>query len=238
LQDSVLKAILELIDGDKAAGLTPRFRRSSTDPYVLIGIGSDSAEFAESISIRRKLTLRPEIETALRALPWRQFEYLCAYLLRRFGLRADVTRGTQEGGIDVYGVSAFRPGGTGGLGSRTAFRVIGQAKSIDVLIEPKVHEFADQCRDFISGVGRAFDALPSWFLEQSWPVVMVVFCSGRFTQEAERLATRKGIVTVNGAQLAEDICWNGEEDWFEQTGTVVRFLAHKFMKYFEERSED
>lgn len=168
-------------------------------------------EFSEvsNVLYRARDVRIDEIKSKVKAVDWRNFEYLCMHLLEINGIEeAEVTRGTKEGGIDFYGLLRMHKFSQGLLLNGLEIRIIGQARhhSTDEKVgEPEVKLFAKQYSDFKSEQGRGQEAVPEWFRNLKSPLTALFITNTEFTKDAYNAAIEEGIIPKDGDQIAEDL---------------------------------
>jgi hypothetical protein len=166
-------------------------------------------EFSEvsNVLYRARDIRANEIKSAIKNIKWRDFEYLCKHLLEVNGIEAEVTKGSKEGGIDLYGLLRMNRFTQRVLLKDLEIRVIVQAKSrsADRIGEPELKLFAKQYHDFKIGRGRGQKAVPEWFNNLKSPTVAVFLTNAECTGDAYNAAKEEGIILRDGDQIVEDL---------------------------------
>ena len=177
-------------------GVPPSFEFCEYEDTKLI---SYSLVGREPIHIKALRKQKREILDVIEKMRWREFEYLCKYILQTT-LRTKnvyVTRETKEGGIDVYALidlGDFIPG----IMFKNAFlQIIGQAKKWKNIVgEETINALRTQYQDFRNRVGKAFEVLPNWFTEMNESSIGIVATISSFSSGAIESAKRENMTII------------------------------------------
>lgn len=194
MKQTAIRALCRRITAENELGLPARLRQSTVDPDSFIA--SSKQPNHES---------RLELEERIGKLRWREFEFLCAYVLRAHGIsKCFPMRGSKEEGIDLFGVCDLGIASSFSIWHGTRIRLLGQAKKGNVG-QQAVRLFSRDINSFVKGEGKAFDLVPPWFRKLETPVVGFIMTANDFTRPAKTWADSHGINLRNRSQIAQDI---------------------------------
>jgi len=210
IRKKVIKFLQKKIEDCKNRKVLPRYVFSRNFSTLLVRYDRfvQNKDSEEREKIRLAILHRNDIQNAFFHLHWRQFEKLCAYLLKCLGCKfAWITPKIKEGGIDICGIAEpnsliFSKGIV-----KAKIGIIGQVKNWQRKIdEPHIDEFRTKFNDFLKGDHKIIPKLPREFLEctQFYALMMV---SSSFTSDAIA-AAQKGeikILLYDGEQIAENL---------------------------------
>ena len=186
-----------------------------------VGAYSDALE-----ALEERLAWRGQLREVLRQLDWREFEYLALHLLDLYGIPKQlrrVTPGSNEGGIDFYGLEETDPDTTNRI-RRQRFRIVGQAKRYaGAISSDEMDMFAWRLLNFRLGTGRRWLALEDWFLnEGDEPIFGMFITSGRYSESALATANSALVISIDGEQIAQDLSESpASERWLNPETRVV-----------------
>lgn len=228
LKRSVRRVIENKILHARSRGTTPRYHFAEIDTDVLLPQSDASLD-----------QIRDEMILSIQALGWRPFELLCVHLLSLSGAtRCHAMRGTQEEGIDLFGVLDLGELTRTSVWHGVRLRLLGQAKKSRV-DEPRVRLFNQDRESFVAGSGRAFNLAPDWFKELKAPLMGFFLTASRFTKPALTWAGEHNIATKDAEQMAEDLmrAASGERTpGLSGSGQAMTFDRDAFRHHFERRS--
>lgn len=132
----------------------------------------------------------------------RQFEELCAAILRALGGSTEVTKQTCDGGIDFVGTRIKRFGLEELIPEYASITVIGQAKRY--LGQPISEQ---QLREFVGAATRKKQELrKSHIVGALSPVIFAFWTTSNFQSNADSYARDVGLWTMDGLTLSKYAC--------------------------------
>lgn len=190
---------------------------------------------------RYLLLYRNQIRKVINELDWRGFEKFSCYILKLYRFeKYAVGKGTKDGGLDFFG---YKPHSTGlkygGLLNSLNTRIFGQSKHYDSNVgEPEVHKFFSQYWGFERSQDRAFEYVSqheTWFIEIEGPISAVMMTNRFFSDNAQSLAKRRGIILRDGEQLVEDLIHlHDKEPWLKiNDDYTVEFEKDNLASYIQ-----
>jgi len=220
----------------------PRYVFSRRFPTLLVRYDRfvENKNDEEREKIRLAILYRDDIQNAFFQIHWRQFEILCAHLLKCLGCQfVWVTSNIKEGGIDICGIAEpscliFK---RSIVKAKTGI-VVQVKKWQRKMDEPHIDEFRTKFNDFLKGDHKIMPKLPREFLECSefYALVMV---SSWFTSDAVA-AAKKGkpsIFLYDGEQIAENLItlhdFQAVERWFIKHKGKEVFHKKNFTSWIE-----
>jgi len=175
--------------------------REEIATYQQDGVVPDFEIDSESIPYIRLLDFKAkELLSKLRQIDPFDFEEVCAEILRKLGAQAEVTKRSNDDGVDFYAIDFdFVPDG---INTPQACRaaVIGQAKRFadgNAVKETDVRAFvggAMKVKHDLSSAGKIFPLSP---------IVYAYWTTSDFTQSAKKFSRDLGIWYLSGRALAQ-----------------------------------
>lgn len=168
----------------------------------------DGAHSPRESEVRSRRQFTQEIISCLRELNWRDFELTSTAILTRLGCPTPHTSPRRDdGGLDFYGrldlegrLDDLLP--LGGIDRRLHLWLIGQAKHY-----PRSDVGPAAVRELVGSVelARTRGAIHDWTgldFRSFDPVCQLFFTTGTFSNAAQKLLNKSGIVAMDGDQLA------------------------------------
>lgn len=213
-------------------GITPRylFDDSNNDILIRTDLVVDTQEEKD---IRRIIEWKEQISELLKSISWQEFEKLCGLILQINDiLDCNVTRGSKDGGIDVYGW--LRYPNSKRIFHEINMRVIGQGKHRSnggEVSNAEVSEFVTNVDKIRKKQGLSLFVLPSEFIDSPHPLVPIFITNGYYRREALKTAENYGVIIWNGEQISEDLA-----KYFNLTDFVSneRIDKEKFRNYLNQ----
>jgi len=242
IRKNVIRLLRKKIEDCKNNKVLPRYVFSRNFPTLLVRYDRfvQNKDREEREKIRLAILHRDSIQNAFFHLHWRQFEILCAHLLKCLGCHfVWVTSKIKEGGIDICGIA--EPNSL--IFSRAVVKakigIVVQVKNWQRKIdEPHIDEFRTKFNDFLKGNHKIIPKLPREFLEctQFYALMMV---SSSFTSDAVA-AAKKGEVKISlydGEQIAEDLIrlhdFHVVQKWFIKHNSREVFHEKNFISWIK-----
>lgn len=225
MEPQVHEALESYLDESSRRGVVPSFRWGTVDKRRLVGFPAYSNQLLEPVRVGIPFFRRIRGAIATEISP-DMFEQLCAKFLSLMGCAPTYTTVTShDGGIDFIGAGQFdRPTLPVDLDARARtlgrinFIVVGQAKqcAIDRRVRTEdIRAFygsaliATRLADSASHYTQADRLLKTVGYRAALPVVLLFVTTSDFVRDAHELASRLGIVEVDGEQLAQTLAVNG-----------------------------
>jgi len=216
----------------KTLGTTPRYRFDDTNNDIIVREDLLVDPHREN-KVREIIVFKQQINEVLKKISWIEFEKVCKLLLEINEIQeCIVTRGSKDGGIDVYGW--FKSiGPSKRLFREIRFRVIGQGKHRDYGSEvnnAEVSEFVTDIEKLRKKQGFSLFVLPPKFLDSPLPLIPIFITNGHYCPDSILTATNHGIILWNGEQISEDIA-----TYFDLSLVVIdgKINEEKFRRYLE-----
>ena len=225
-------AINRKIGDCRNQGITPRYLFDDSNNDILIRTDL-LVDTLEERNIRRIIEWKEQSSELLKSISWKEFEKLCGLILQINDiLDCNVTRGSKDGGIDVYGWLRYPS-------SRRIFheinmRVIGQGKHRSnggEVNNSEVSEFVTDVNKLRKKQGFSLFVLPSEFIDSPHPLVPIFISNGYYRKNALKTAENYGVIIWNGEQISEDLA-----KYFNWTDFVSngRIDKEKFRNYLNQ----
>ncbi len=207
LVNRIKRTIYKRIRNCRNQGITPRytFDRSNDDFLVRTDL---SVEPQKEKDTRRIIQRKGQISEIIKRISWREFEKVCKLILEINNIRdCKVTRGSKDGGIDVYGwlkhdINSRR------IFRDANFRVIGQGKHRSnggEVSNADVSKFATDIEKLRRKQGHSLFVLSQKFVDCLSPLIPIFITNGYYRSGAKTTARNHGIILWNGEQISEDI---------------------------------
>lgn len=219
LADGVLEELVAIEAEAASSGIACTFTFSSLGTHLIQGSAhSDPGLDARINGARRMRAASPYVQEYLNTLTPRQFEFLCRGVLHLLGCASpQVTSRSADQGLDFYGrlsvgdILSHAELMTSLHRDLTAW-VAGQAKHT-----PNGRVDTHEVRHMVGSVamaragvlargGETLQGFAPRFVE---PVYVAIFTTGTFSRDARGLASRSGVITLDGVQLATFLCDHG-----------------------------
>jgi len=186
--------------------ITPRYLFDDSNDDILIRADL-VVDIQEEKNIRRIIEWKEQISELLKSISWQEFEKLCGLILQINDiLDCNVTRGSKDGGIDVYGWLKYP--NTKRIFHEINMRVIGQGKHRSnggEVSNAEVSEFVTDVDKLRKKQDFPLFALPSEFIDSPHPLVPIFITNGYYRRDALKTAENYGIIIWNGEQISEDL---------------------------------
>lgn len=209
--DKLVKRIKRIIDKKirdcKNQGIIPKYTFDKSNDDILVRIDL-SVEPQKEKGIRRTIEWKEQISEIIKRINWQEFEKVCKLILEINNIRdCKVTRGSKDGGIDVYGWLKYN------INSRRIFhdvniRVIGQGKHRSNGSEASnadVSEFVTDIDKLRRKQGFSLFVLPQEFIDSPSSLIPIFITNGYYRGDTMITAKNHGIILWNGEQISEDI---------------------------------
>lgn len=213
-------------------GITPRYLFDDSNDEILIRTDL-VVDTQEEKDIRRIIEWKEQISELLKSISWQEFEKLCGLILQINDiLDCNVTRGSKDGGIDVYGW--LRCPSSRRIFHEINMRVIGQGKHRSnggEVSNAGVSEFVTDVDKLRKKQGFSLFVLPSEFIDSPHPLVPIFITNGYYRRDALKTAENYGVIIWNGEQISEDLA-----KYFNWTDFVSngRIDKEKFRNYLNQ----
>lgn len=191
----------------KNQGITPKYTFDKSDDDILVRIDL-SVEAHKEKDARRIVVGKDQISGIIKRISWQEFEKLCKLILEINTISdCKVTRGSKDGGVDVYGWLKYN------TNSRRIFcdvniRIIGQGKHRSNGGEASnadVSEFVTDIEKLRRKQGFSLFVLPQEFIDSPSPLIPIFITNGYYREDTRITAKNHGIILWNGEQISEDI---------------------------------
>lgn len=209
--DKLVKKIKKNIDKKirnyKNQGITPKYKfdKSNDDTLVRIDL---LVKFSEEKTIRRTIEWKKQISEIIKRISWQEFEKVCKLVLEINDIHdCKVTRGSKDGGFDVYGWLGCNDRSKRILHD-VNIRIIGQGKHRSAGGEASnasVSEFVTDIDKLRRKQGFSLFVLPQKFIDSPSPLIPIFITNGYYCGDAKITAKNNGIILWNGEQISEDI---------------------------------
>lgn len=209
--ENLLKRIKRAVDKKirdcKNQGIIPKyiFDKSNDDFLVRIDL---SVEAHKEEDARKVVLWKEQITEIIKRISWQEFEKLCKLILEiNYISNCKVTRGSRDGGVDVYGWLKYN------TNLRRIFcdvniRIIGQGKhrsNGDEASNADVSKFVTDIEKLRKKQGFSLFVLPKEFIDSPSPLIPIFITNGYYRKDARITAKNYGIILWNGEQISEDI---------------------------------
>lgn len=191
----------------KNQGITPKYTSDKSNDNILVRIDL-SVEAHKEKDARRIVVWKDPISGIIKRISWQEFEKLCKLILEINTISdCKVTRGSKDGGVDVYGWLKYN------TNSRRIFcdvniRIIGQGKHRSNGGEASnadVSEFVTDIEKLRRKQGFSLFVLPQEFIDSPSPLIPIFITNGYYREDTRITAKNHGIILWNGEQISEDI---------------------------------
>ncbi len=224
--DKLVKRIKRIIDKKirdcKNQGIISKYTFDKSNDDILVRIDL-SVEPRKEKGIRRIIEWREPISEIIKRINWQQFEKVCKLILEINTIRdCKVTRGSKDGGVDVYGWLKYN------INSRRIFhdvniRVVGQGKHRSNGGEASnadVSEFVTDIDKLRKKQGFSLFVLPQEFIDSPSPLIPIFITNGYYRGDTKITAKNHGIILWNGEQISEDIAKYFDLSIFTTNGKI------------------
>ncbi len=231
LNKRVKRAIKKKIEDSLHHGITPTYSFDSVDDDRLIRTDL-IVDVNEEREIKKVIETRKLIEEFLKQVTWQDFEKICALILRINGIeKCKVTRGSKDGGVDVYGW--LKCDNDKRISHDIYLRVLGQGKhrsSGGEVSNADISEFVTDIDKLRKKQGFSLFVLPDEFINSPFPLIAVLITNGYYREDAKITAMDYGIVIWDGEQICEDIAKYFDLSPFLSNGVIDK---EKFIRYLD-----
>jgi len=213
-------------------GITPRYLFDDSNDDILIRTDL-VVDIQEEKDIRRIIERKEQVSELLKSISWQEFEKLCGLIFQINDiLDCNVTRGSKDGGIDVYGWLRYPS-------SRRIFheinmRVIGQGKHRSKggeVSNAEVSKFVTDVDKLRKKQGFSLFVLPLEFIDSPHPLVPIFITNGYYRRDALKTAENYGVIIWNGEQISEDLAKYFNLTYFVSNGRIDK---EKFRNYLNQ----
>lgn len=204
----IKRAVYKKIRDCKNQAIIPKyvFDKSNDDFLIRIDL---SVEPHKEDDARRVILWKDQISEIIKNISWQEFEKVCKLILEINNVSdCKVTRGTKEGGIDVYGWLKHNDINSKRIFHDVNFRIISQAKhrgNGGEVSNNYVSEFVTDIEKLRRKEGLSLFVLPQKFINSPLPLIPIFITNGYYGIDARITAKNHGIILWNGEQISEDI---------------------------------
>jgi len=209
--DKLVKKIKRDIDKKirncKNQGITPKYKFDKSNNDILVRIDL-LVKLSEEKGVRRTIEWKEQASEIIKKISWQEFEKICKLVLEINNIRdCKVTRGSKDGGIDVYGWLKCNNKSKRILHD-VNIRIIGQGKHRSAGGEASnasVSEFVTDIDKLRRKQGFSLFVLPQEFIDSPSPLIPIFITNGYYHGDTKITAKNNGIILWNGEQISEDI---------------------------------
>lgn len=208
--DELIKRIKRTINKKikecKHQGITPQYLFDESNDDVLIRTDL-VVSIHEEKDVHRILEWKDPISEFLKTISWQEFEKICGLILEINDIQdCNVTRGSKDGGVDVYGWLKYH--NTKRIFHDINIRVVGQGKHRSnggEVTNADISEFVTDIDKLRKKQGFSLFVLTDEFVESPFPLIPILITNGYYRGDTINTAANYGIIIWNGEQISEDI---------------------------------
>src|SRR5574341_502534 len=191
LIEKIKRFINKEIEGCKNQGITPQYTFDESNDDILIRTDLSVEAHEEKIT-RAVIECKQQISQIINKISWREFEKICKIVLEiNYVYDCKVTRGSKDGGIDVYGWLKIKHINSRRIYHDVVMRVVGQGKHRNnggTVANADVSEFVTDVGKLRRKQGFSLFSLTPEFVSSSAPLIPIFITNGYFRGDAKDTA--------------------------------------------------